>query len=462
MALADVSAGRGASWSRHGVIVYSPTLDGPLMRVPASGGVAAPATQLTERQRGHRWPHFLPDGRRFLFTALGEGEHRGVFVGSLDGELPVRLVDGANPLYASGHLIFVRADTLNAAPFDPDRRTLTGDTVVILQPVGNPGSGRSPISFSSTGLLAYVQGAIEPRRLVWVNRAGSIVGSVGEPDTAALANPDLSADGRRIVVTRNPDNSPPSVWWIDVARGVPTRLTLGPGNHNVPVWASDGKRVLFRFQSEGVQNLFIKAVDGLSEPLALFEDKMNKTPSDWSPDGRVVLYVLPGDDLMGLDVETKRTFPVAKTAANEGWGEFSPDGQLIAYQSSESGRFEIYVRTFPANEGKWRVSAAGGTQPRWSRDGKELYYIAPDGHLIAVPLRRDKSGRTPDIGAPVPLFRTDLVTAGASGVTTITAGPKQQYDVAPDGRFLMVVPTSDSHAPAAISIVINWPATLGR
>jgi Tol biopolymer transport system component len=137
---------------------------------------------------------------------------------------------------------------------------------------------------------------------VWVDRGGSMVGSVGEPDTAGPANPDLAPDGRRIVVTRNPDAGPPSVWSIDVARGVPTRLTVG--NTTGPLWASDGKRVLFRSPTDGVQNLFVKAVDGLTEPHPLFEDNMNNTPSDWSPDGRVVLYVLPGDDLMGVDVAT--------------------------------------------------------------------------------------------------------------------------------------------------------------
>jgi Tol biopolymer transport system component len=211
-----------------------------------------------------------------------------------------------------------------------------------------------------------------------------------------------------------------------------------------------------------VLNLFVKAADGLSEPSALFEDDTHKTPTDWSPDGRAVLYVMRGDDLMGVDVETKRTFPVANTPANEGWGEFSPDGRFIAYQSENGGRFEIYVRTFPGDEGKWLVSAAGGTQPRWRRDGKELYYIAPDDRLMAVPITPDKSGRTLDIGAAIPPFRTNLVTTGASGVITIAAGPKQQYDVAPDGRFLMVVPAAESTAPAPISIVINWPTTLER
>lgn len=143
-------------------------------------------------------------------------------------------------------------------------------------------------------------------------------------------------------------------------------------------------------------------------------------------------------------------------------GASSPDGRFIAYQSEEAGRFEIYVRTFPGDEGKWLVSVAGGTQPRWRRDGRELYYIARDDRLMAVPVWPDKSGRTLDIGAAIPLFRTNLVTTGASGVITNAAGPKQQYHVAPDGPFLMVVPAGESSVPAPISIVINWPATLER
>ena len=462
VALADVAVGRGGAWSPDGVIVFAPTLDGALMRMPAGGGVPAPATKLATGQRGHRWPQFLPDGRHFLFNSLGEGESRGVFIGSLDGDTPVRLLDGGNASYASGHLLFVRAGAVTAAPFDLDRLRLTADSVVMLQRMWYPGSERSPISFSSTGLFAYVQGAVEPRRLVWANRSGAVVGSVGATDTAGAANPDLSPDGRRVVVTRNPDNAPPNVWLIDVARGVPSRLTFGPGNHNVPIWAPDGRRVLFRSQIEGVQNLFVKAAEGLSEARPLFQDDTNKTPSDWSPDGRVVMYVLPGDDLMGVDVVTRKTFPIARTPANEGWGEFSPDGRFVAYQSNESGRFEIYVRTFPGEDGKWLLSVAGGTQPRWRRDGKELYYIAPDDRLMAVPITPDASGRTLEIRAAVPLFRSSLVAAGGINVITIAAGPKQQYDVAPDGRFLMVVPAADSATPTPISIVIDWPATLGR
>ena len=460
VALADVSVGRGGTWSPDGVIVFAPTLDGGLMRIPAGGGVPEPATTLAPGQRGHRWPQFLPDGRHFLFNSLGEGESRGVFVGSLAGSTPQRLVDGSSASYASGHLVFARDSTVYAASFDPERRALTGDSAVLLQGVPVAGSGRSSISFSTTGLLVYVRGAIEPRRLVWVNRGGSIVGSVGPLDAAGAANPDLSPDGQRVAISRNPDNAPPNVWVIDVARGVPIRLTLGPGNHNVPLWSADGKRVLFRSQIEGMQNLFVKDVDGLSDARAVFEDDTNKTPSDWSPDGRIVLYLVQGDDLMAVDIETRKIFPVARTSANEGWGEFSPDGRFVAYQSNESGRFEIYLRTFPGTEGKWLVSTAGGTQPRWRADGKELYYVAPDGRLMAVAIAVHRSGRTVEIGAAIPLFRTNLLTAAAQGVITPASGPKQQYAVAPDGRFLMVVPAAESPVPGAISIVTNWPTII--
>jgi Tol biopolymer transport system component len=293
-----------------------------------------------------------------------------------------------------------------------------------------------------------------------VDRAGNIVGTVGQPDDAGLANPELSPDGRQVAVTRQPA-SPPNVWLIDIARGVPTRLTFGPGNHTAPFWSPDGKRVLFRFQLGGAQNLFVRAVDGLSEAQALFESQISKTPSGWSPDGRV-LYVVQGDDLMAFDIESKRSFPVAQTSANEGWGEFSPDGRFVAYQSNESGRFEVYVRTFPGAEGKWLASVAGGTQARWRRDGKELYYVAPDGRLMAVLVTSDKTGHALEVGDAVPLFRPNVVTAPSAGVLAIAAGPKPQYAVAPDGRFLMIVPAAGTAAPTVISIIINWPATLAR
>jgi Tol biopolymer transport system component len=349
--------------------------------------------------------------------------------------------------------------TLNAAPFDIDRRRLTGDSVPILPTLTRSPTGLRAVSFSSSGQLAYVQGSFGLRRLVWMDRAGNIVGTVGEPDDAGLANPELAPDGRRVAVTRQ-THSPPNVWLIDVARGVPTRLTFGPGNHSAAFWSPDGTRILFGSRLGGVRNLFVKAVDGLGDAKVLFESDNSKTPSGWSPDGRVVLYVVPGDDLMGVDVESKKSFPVAQTSANEGWGEFSPDGRFVAYQSNESGRFEVYVRTFPGAAGKWLVSVAGGTQPRWRRDGKELYYVAPDERLMAVSLMADKTGRTLEVGNVLPLFRMSLMTG--AGVLTLGSGPKQQYAVAPDGRFLMIVPLAGTAAPAPISIVVNWPATLQR
>src|SRR5262245_10167100 len=369
--LADVTVGRGGSWSAAGVIVFASALNSGLMRVAAGGGVPVAATGLSGGQRGHRWPQFLPDGRHFLFFAQGDGDSHGVFVGSLDGGTPARLLDSNGPgWYASGHLIFDSGGTLNAAPFDVNRRRLTGDSVPIQQNAARSSTGTTTASFSSTGLLAYAQGSLGQRRLVWVDRAGNVVGSVGQPDDAALANPELSADGHQVAVTRQIRGGAPSVWLIDVARGVPTPLAVGAGNHTAPFWFPDGKRVLFRFQAGGRQKLLARAVDGLSDAKVLFESETSKTPSGWSPDGRVLLYVMPGDDLMAMDAESQKSFPVAQTSANEGWGEFSPDGRFVAYQSNESGRFEIYVRTFPGAEGKWLVSVGGGTQARWRRDGK--------------------------------------------------------------------------------------------
>ena len=459
--LADVTVGRGGTWSSDGVIVFAPAVGSGLMRITATGGVPVPATTLFDGQRGHRWPQFLPDGQHFLFFSTGDGDRGGVFLGSLDGTTPVRLIDADGAAwYASGHLIFESGRALKAAPFDVNGKRLTGDSVPILQTMAQL-PGRRAVSFSSTGLLVFAQGSSGQRRLAWVDRAGNIVGTVGQPDDSGLANPELSSDGQQVAVTRQPE-SPPNVWLIDVARGVPTRLTFGPGNHTAPYWSPDGKRVLFRFQLGGAQNLFVKAVDGLSEAQALFESPIGKTPSGWSPDGRFVLYVVRGDDLMAFDIESKRSFPVAQTSANEGWGEFSPDGRFVAYQSNESGRFEVYVRTFPGAEGKWLASVAGGTQPRWRRDGQELFYMAADGRLMAVLLTAGRTGHTLKVGNAVPLFRPNLVTAASAGLLTIAAGQKPQYAVAPDGRFLMIVPVAGPELPTVISLVINWPATLQR
>jgi eukaryotic-like serine/threonine-protein kinase len=462
--LADVTVGRGASWSRDGVILFAPTLTSALMRVSASGGVPEPATRLAVGVLNHRWPHFLPDGRHFLFGSIAEADERGLYLGSLDGDPSVRLLEAsAAGWYASGYLVFDVFDdagVVKAVAFDIERRRVTGEPVPVVQNLFKHPTGRSASSLSSTGVFAYVRASFGHRRLVWMDRGGKIVGTVGQTDAAALANPELAPDGRRVAVTRISDGS--AVWLIDVARGVPTRLTFGPGIDTAPFWSASGDRVLYRHQSGRAQDVFVTAANALGEAKALFPGRGSETPADWSPDGRVLLYAVPGDDLMAFDVERHKSFPVAQTTANEGWGQFSSDGRFVAYQSNESGRFEIYVRTFPGAEGKWLVSVAGGTQPRWARDGKELYYLAPDDYLMAVPLTASKTARDLKIGNAVRLFRTNMVSATAPGVLTIAAGAKQQYDVAPDGRFLINIPVAEGSAPTPISIVVNWPATLKR
>jgi serine/threonine protein kinase len=366
--LADVTVGRGASWSRDGVILFAPALTSALMRVSASGGVPEPATRLEMGVLNHRWPHFLPDGRHFLFGSIAESDKRGLYLGSLDGDRPVRLLEAsAAGWYASGYLVFDVFDdagVVKAVRFDIERRRVTGESVPVVQNLFKPPTGRSASSLSSTGVFAYVRASFGHRRLVWMDRGGKLVGTVGQTDAAGLANPELAPDGRRVAVTRISDGS--AVWLIDVARGVPTRLTFGPGLDTAPFWSPKGDRVVYRHQVGRAQDLFVTAANALGEAKRLFPGRGSETPADWSPDGRVLLYAVPGDDLMALDVERMKSFPVAQTAANEGWGQFSPDGRFVAYQSNESGRFEIYVRTFPGAEGKWPVSAAGGTQPRYA------------------------------------------------------------------------------------------------
>ena len=464
--LADASLGRGGTWSPDGVIVFTPTAADPLMRVAATGGTAAPVTRLTAGQGSHRFPQFLPDGRRFLFLmATGQPDTHGVYVSSLDGGEPTRVMpaDTAAAYAAPGYLLLVSQEVLAAYPFDAARGTVAGEPIPVAQAVGtNDGSFHSGFSVSAAGVLAHRPGAGARRQLVWVDRTGKTLGAIGPPDENAPRQPELAPDGQRVAVTRTVQGNV-DVWLIEVGRGVPSRFTFDVGLDNAPVWSPDGSQVVFRSTRKGVYDLFEKPASGTADEHPLLVTSQAKSPLDWSRDGRFLLYSTQdpktASDLWALPLMGERKpFAVLQSSFDEIEGQFSPDGRWLAYASNESGRYEIYIRTFPEAGGKWQVSVAGGLQPRWRRDGRELYYVAPDTRLMAVPTRLGPATHTLEAGAPAALFPTRLATGGNIPSTGFMA--QAQYAVAPDGRFLMNI-AADEAVASPITVVLNWQAALG-
>ena len=464
--LADAPAARGGTWNRDGVIVFSPTSVSPLMRVPATGGTPVAVTRLAPGQGSHRWPQFLPDGRRFIFLAFGRPETRGVYVGALDGGEPTRVLAAAETaaVYAPpGALLLVRQGVLVAYRFDPTRGVVGGDPMPVAQGVGTNNVLRGAFAVSATGVLAHRAGGAERRQLVWVDRTGTVRGTIGPPDENALANPELAPDSRRVAVTRTVQGNV-DVWLIEVGRGVASRFTFDANIDAEPLWSPDGRRVVFRSTRNGVGDLFEKPASGAGNEQPLLVTPENKTPLAWSPDGRFLLYATEnpktGADLWALPlVGERKPFPVVQTPFDEAEGQFSPDGRWVAYQSNESGQVQIYVRPFPGPGGQWQVSTAGGVQPQWRPDGKELFYVAPDARLMAVPIAVGADRQTLEAGAPAPLFPTRL--ASGANISVGAALSKPQYAVAPDGRFLMNV-SVDGPSDSPITVVVNWDAGLKK
>jgi eukaryotic-like serine/threonine-protein kinase len=470
--LSNAPSGRGGTWSRDDVLVFAPDRSGALMRVLATGGTPVSVTRLAPGQGTHRWPQFLPDGRHFLFFVgfLGS-DAQGVYVGTLDaGGEPKRVLDVATAaVYAPpGALLWVYQGVLVAQRFDAESEVVSGEPIPVAQAVGSDDAlQRGAFAVSATGVLAHRAGRGEWRQLTWVDRAGVIRGTVGPPDENALSSPELAPNGRRVAVTRMVEGNQ-DVWLVDTDRDQQSRLTFDASLETLPLWSPDGSRVVFASVRELFPNvasvLFEKAASGAGDEQPLPVTGEPKTPLAWSSDGQFLLYGIlhpkTAADLWALPMAGDRTpLLVLQTRFDETSGQFSPDGRWVAYQSNDSGPFQIYVRPFRGPGGPWQVSTAGGSQPRWRPDGKELFYVAADARLMAVPITVAVDQQTLTPGAPVPLFRTRL--ASGASINPSRGGVKPQYAVASDGRFLMNVSVEGATAQP-ITVVLNWDAALKR
>jgi eukaryotic-like serine/threonine-protein kinase len=459
--LANASVGRGGSWSREGVILFSPVTDGGLYRVSASGGAATPVTKLdaARGESSHRWPYFLPDGRHFLYlvSSFGSGEEKqkmGIYARSLESGQETLLVPAKSPMtfVAPGQLLYLRDRNLFAQPFDPASLRLTGEPVAVAENVRYFSQTAGALfTASDNGLLVYqTESGAVACRLAWLDRSGREIGSV--PTDGDPANPRLSPDGERLaldVTDRRSGNV--DVWIYRLSGGIGTRVTSNAAIDGSPMWSPDGKRLVFMSLRLGHPDLYEIDPNGVGSEALIVRSDRTKYPSDWSPDGRLILFrvndATSNFELWTLPAAGERTpAPFLKPAFGVSNGQFSPDGRWVAYATNESGRWEIAVSPFPGPGGSWKISSAGGTEPRWRRDGKELYYIAPDGKLMAVEV---KAGTSFEAGEARPLFATRRREP-------IWSADLFSYDVAADGqRFLVNTETTEA-AAAPLTAVVNW------
>jgi Tol biopolymer transport system component len=464
--LCDARSGRGGSWNRDGVIVFapSPAVTG-IFRVSEAGGTPRQVTTLNKEygDSSHRFPHFLPDGRHFLYTAaIGTCcpavRPAMIRVASLDGSVEVPLLQAeSSAIYSDGHVFFARLPegTLMAQPVDLATMKLTREAFPVAEHMSFEGSRYASMTAAKSGVLAYGEGsAASTTRMTWFDRSGKTLGTVGTQ--AQIVNAMLSPDEKRIAAVQ-PTGTPPNrdVWLFDVERGSQSRFTFDPGDDVSPIWSPDGGTIAFQATRGDHLSLMRKPVTGDGKEEELLTSSTLLTPTDWSPDGRFIAYIAGGQtggsaDVMVLPLTgDRKPIPIAATAAGELSPSFSPDGHWVAYQSNEGGEPQVYVQPFPPTGRRFQVSTGGGEEPRWRRDGHELYFMVGQSTLMAAPI---KTAPDFEVGTPQPLFP---VTFG-----NFNGGP--EYSATRDGsRFLVnVIDVRNSSAP--VNVILNWLSTVQR
>jgi serine/threonine-protein kinase len=459
-ALWDASLGEGGSWGPDDAIYFAPNNVSGLWRISASGGEPKEVTKL-DRSKGevsHRFPQVLPGGKAVLFTIrTGPGweeAHLALYL-LATGEQRILVSGGESGYYVStGHLVYNRGGILVAEPFDLIRLKSSGPPIALGEAVKDEPEG-AYYSLSSSGSLIYLPDDSQ-YRLVWVDRNGGVAPLAAPPQP--YRDPHLSPDGHRVAVETRAGKV--VIWMYDLSRATLTRLTTPDSSSQVPVWAPDGKHIAYRGTRAGFRNVYRTTTDGEGTEERLTMGEYVQTPSSWSPDGKWLAFTEAGTPATGRDIwvlplegEALNAGPEARvrTSANEDNGVFSPNGQWLAYESNESGRFEVYVRPFPGHGERVPISTQGGLEPVWSRNGRELFYRSGD-RMMAVEIssQRDSSGAFPSgfsAGIPRLLFEGHYQYSGLVS---------SDYDVSPDGqRFLMVQPSGPEQT-TQIRVVLNW------
>jgi len=448
--ICDATDPRGASWSPKGVIVFAQGSRSAIVRVPARGGRPEAVTILDTSRRdvSHRFPKFLPDGRRFLFLLWsGEVDRQGIYVGSIDGDSPRRVLPDLSPaVWSAGTLLFVRNEMLVADRMDPQTLTLEYEPRVVVDRLGRKASDAAAFAASRDGDIVFVRGRIQTR-LVSFDRQGRRIADMGA--AAQWGEPAVSPDGRRVAFElrdRAAGNENLDIWIAGIPDAKRTRVTLDAAIDVLPVWSPDGEELLFRSNRSGFSDLYRKRLDAAGVEELVLASETRKDPTDWSPDGTSILftqYATAGPSSIWI-YPLKRGAaprPLVSGPADVRNARFSPDGQFIAYESDENGTSEIIVQSLGSDRRRWQISSNGGQEPQWRRDGTELFFVNGEG-IHAVDVVPEAAGLM--FGVPHLLFRARVVAWLRNGMA-----------VSPDGqRFIISV--DDSDPPSSAMVMLNW------
>jgi eukaryotic-like serine/threonine-protein kinase len=457
--LCNAPHGRGGAWNRDGVIVFAPDFFTGLYRVSVAGGTPVELTKTdpARLESSHRWPVFLPDGRHFLYLAgnfSGHFENNEVFLGSLDSAEKRPIVSASsNVAYADpGYLLYLKDNALVAQKFDLGSYTLSGEAHTLSDEVLYfPQTDLALFGVAGKEILVLQSGkGADKNQLTWFDRNGKTVGAVGSP--GGYANPRMSPDGRRLAFEQtDSDGRHVDIWIQELATNATARLTFGPGLNEIPVWSADGKEIVFGSQSKINFTLFEKSADGSGSARELSDLGVQEQGVwDYSRDGKYLL-ARKDSELWYLTLPELQAKPFLQPKFSLRNAQFSPDGKWVAYSSNETGSWEVYVSPFPSGTSKWQVSRGGG-EPRWRRDGKELFYVSAEGKMMSVPV---KLGTTFEAGQSVILFQTHMRQP-------ISAQDVFSYDVTADGQKFLVNTKVDQPNAAPLSVILNWSSELEK
>jgi serine/threonine protein kinase len=450
---------RGGTWSRDGTIVFAPAANDVLYRIASTGGMATPVTRFdsSRKENSHRFPSFLPDGRHFLYTTRSEDQaYWGISIASLDAPDGKPVVDGTQwsaQFVPSGHILLVRDSTLMAQPFDVTKAVVTGDAKALAENVGTTTTAYGAFSASQTGVLVHAAPIELPGELRWFDRTGAAVGLAAP--AAEYIDFELSPDEGAVAMSRvEPEVNTADIWVLDLARKISTRFTNDPLQEASVLWSPDGRVLVFRSNRQGTTAMYERRSGGTEAEQQILKAGTNLIPSHWSADAKFIVYTNTNSITAGFDIwvwptsgDTKPALAV-RTPANAMHGRLSPDGKWLAYASDESGEMHVYVQPFPGTGEKRQISSEGGSEPRWRRDGRELFYLSSSHSLMSVSI---PGGNAFNAGVPQALFQARVPLSGNPYRTN--------YTVTRDGqRFLVNARVDD--APMPITVTLNWPTLL--